>query len=250
MIIQVSAQSPALVHAAAALILTAHIGGGVVGLVSGAAALLARKGGRLHGWAGNTFVLSMLVMAVIGGGAAPLLPQRSSVPPAILTFYLVITGWLTVNRPSRTIGSPELIALLIAVGGAGLGVSFAVQAARASHGLDGDGPAMFYVFAGLLAFAAALDISMIMRGGLVGAPRLARHLWRMCAALLIAAASFFLGQQKVFPASLRGSPVLLLPELAILGLMIFWLVRARFATVSRAGAGEYRSRRGRPASLA
>ena len=37
-----------------------------------------------------------------------------------------------------------------------------------------------------------------------GAQRITRHLWQMCVALFIAAASFFLGQAKVFPASVRG----------------------------------------------
>jgi hypothetical protein len=50
----------------------------------------------------------------------------------------------------------------------------------------------------------------------------------MCVALLIAAFSFFLGQPQVFPASVRGSALLYIPEIAVLGLMIFWLVRVRF----------------------
>jgi len=51
----------------------------------------------------------------------------------------------------------------------------------------------------------------------------------MCVALLIASFSFFLGQQQVFPASVRGSPLLFVPEIAILAVMIFWLVRVRFS---------------------
>jgi hypothetical protein len=73
----------------------------------------------------------------------------------------------------------------------------------------------------------ALDLRMILRGGVFGAQRIARHLWRMCVALLITAASFFLGQQQVFPAPLRGSPFPFVPEITVLGLLIFWLVRVR-----------------------
>jgi len=49
-----------------------------------------------------------------------------------------------------------------------------------------------------------------------------------CFALFFAAASFFLGQQKVMPAFMHGSPLLYIPALAPLALMIYWLVRVRF----------------------
>jgi hypothetical protein len=47
----------------------------------------------------------------------------------------------------------------------------------------------------------------------------------MCAALFVATGSFFIGQQKVMPAFIQGSPVLFILGLAPLILMIFWLVR-------------------------
>jgi hypothetical protein len=77
----------------------------------------------------------------------------------------------------------------------------------------------------VIAFAAT---KLILRGGISGAQRITRHLWRMCVALFIAAASLFLGQPNVFPASVRGSFILFVPEVAVLGLMIFWLIRVRF----------------------
>ena len=70
---------------------------------------------------------------------------------------------------------------------------------------------------------------MIRDGGVSGAPLIARHLWRMCFALFFACANFFLGQQKVMPAFMHGSPFLFVPEIAVLALMIFWLIRVRFA---------------------
>jgi uncharacterized membrane protein len=50
----------------------------------------------------------------------------------------------------------------------------------------------------------------------------------MCFGLFIATGSFFLGQQQVFPAFLRGS--IFLTGLALLPfpLMIYWLIRVRF----------------------
>jgi hypothetical protein len=50
----------------------------------------------------------------------------------------------------------------------------------------------------------------------------------MCFALFFAAASFFLGQQKVMPTFMHGSPLLFIPAFAPLGLMIYWLIRTRF----------------------
>jgi hypothetical protein len=41
--------------------------------------------------------------------------------------------------------------------------------------------------------AALGDIRMLVRGGVLGTKRIARHLWRMCFGLFIAAGSFFLG---------------------------------------------------------
>ena len=51
--------------------------------------------------------------------------------------------------------------------------------------------------------------------------------WRT--ALLIAAFSFFLGQQKVMPVAIQGSPWLFVPPLATLAAMVFWIFRVRFA---------------------
>jgi hypothetical protein len=60
-----------------------------------------------------------------------------------------------------------------------------------------------------------------------GVFRLARHLWRMCFALAIAALSFFIGQSKVFPKPIRIIPLLALPLLAVLVTMLYWLWRVR-----------------------
>jgi len=68
---------------------------------------------------------------------------------------------------------------------------------------------------------------MILRGGLSRSARIARHLWRMSAALTIASGSFFLGQQRIMPAFMQGSPWLFVPAIAPLLLMVFWLIRVR-----------------------
>ena len=59
-----------------------------------------------------------------------------------------------------------------------------------------------------------------------GLARLKRHLWRMCVALFIAAASFFLGPVRRIPEPLR-IPALRLIPLVVLVTMAFWLWRYR-----------------------
>ena len=64
-------------------------------------------------------------------------------------------------------------------------------------------------------------------GALRGTARIARHLWRMAFALLIAAMSFFLGQAKVIPKPIRIPGLLALPVLAVLVTMLYWMWRVR-----------------------
>jgi hypothetical protein len=210
--------------------LIVHIAAGSIAILSGAAALSARKGERLHRMAGTVFFVSMLTMSALGAVMAATIPSRISVIAGALAFYLVATGWAAVKRRENSIGifekSAFAAALAIAAGGAALGVFSAISP---TGRLDGLPPGPAYGFAFVAALAAVMDLKVIRQGGISGAPRIARHLWRMCTALLIAAFSFFLGQQKVMPAFLRGSPVLFLPEIAVLGAMVFWLIRVRAA---------------------
>lgn len=241
MILQVSPGSSGLVRAAAEAILILHISGASLGLLSGAVALSVRKGGRLHRIAGNVFFVSMLTMTAIGACVAPFLPQpqRGSAIGGIITFYLVATAWATVRRREGTIGRFEIAALLVAIGAASADVMLGLQAADSPTGMLEGAPApAYFVFASIAGLAAAGDLRMIVRGGLRGAQRIARHLWRMCVALLIAAFSFFLGQQQVFPESLRGSFWLFVPEIVVLGLLIFWLCRVFFTKAYRRPAAD------------
>jgi hypothetical protein len=85
-------------------------------------------------------------------------------------------------------------------------------------------------------------VDMLLRGGVLGAKRIARHLWRMCFGLFIAAGSFFLGPsnrplrllstvgigQHLSPALFSTTLYLILTVLPLI-MLIFWLVRLRFA---------------------
>lgn len=63
----------------------------------------------------------------------------------------------------------------------------------------------------------------------------------MCVGLFIAGGSFFLGQQRVMPEFVQGSPLLVVPPLTVLALMIFWLLRLRFAKLFERVFGKRRA---------
>jgi hypothetical protein len=229
MILELGANSSPLVRGIAALVLGLHVTAGCVGVFSGGAALLSGKGSRLHRQAGNWFFVAMLTMSAIGACLAPFLPHRISAVAGALTFYLVATSWVTIRRKEGSAGYFEAGAFLFALGIAAMGATLGLMGAHTATGqLDGEPYQGAFVFAGAAALAAAGDLALILRRGISGTRRLTRHLWRMCVALLIGATSFFLGQPQFFPASLRGSFILFVPEIAILALMVFWLIRLRF----------------------
>ena len=199
-----------------------HVIGGLLGLTSGAVALSTQKGGRLHRKSGTVFVYAMLVMSTSGAVMAALIGERISVMAGMLTFYLVITSLLTLRRrgpESRWIDvGAMLFALMIAL----LSLAFAV-----TGDMDGTTPVGFLF--GVVALLAALgDIRMLVSQHVEWSQRIARHLWRMCFALWIAAASFFLGQSDEFPEALRIMPLLCTPVLLVMLLMFYWLVRVLF----------------------
>lgn len=207
-----------------------HIAAGGVGLASGFAALAFRKGEHLHRIAGTAFFVAMLFMSGIGAVMAAFLPNRPTILVGMLTFYLVATAWMTVRREEGRVGRFEVAALAAVAIVAALDFFAGWVALRSPRGAMDQIPyQMIFVFAGVATLAAITDLRVIRRGGVSGAPRIARHLWRMCVALLIATSSFFFGQQKVLPEALHGSPVLFIPTLTVLVLMVFWLFRVRFS---------------------
>ena len=86
---------------------------------------------------------------------------------------------------------------------------------------------MVYFVAGICLLGGLLDLNAILRARSRPTQRIARHLWRMCFAFFIATGSFFLGQQDVLPAAVRGSPALFVLAFAPFAVMAFWLVRVR-----------------------
>jgi uncharacterized membrane protein len=223
------AGSPLWLFALVLGLLILHIAAASLGIISGYTAVFARKGGRLHRRAGLLFVVAMVTMGVAAVFLAFWIHQRGNVAGGALAAYLVATGWMTVRREPGRVGRFETGALLLVLAMGGAMAAFGVEAqASPSHRLDGYPPAPYFGFTIIAACFAAGDLRMIRRGGVAGAQRLSRHILRMGLAFFVAASFFFIGRQKIMPAALHGSPILLLLGLAPLGLTIFWLVRVRF----------------------
>jgi uncharacterized membrane protein len=206
-----------------------HIVAGSLGLLSGYVALFAGKGAAVHRGSGMVFVYTMLAMAVAGftiavtRGVAPTI----NVPAALLTSYLVITS-LTTVRPLATgaraisIGG-TIVALGVGVTMLALGIEGVVKGGTRSGAVV----IPFFMF-GVVGLVGGIGDIRVMRAvPLRGTARLARHLWRMCFALFIAALSFFIGQAKVIPEPLRIRPLLGLPVLVVLATMFYWVWRVR-----------------------
>jgi len=212
-----------------------HIGGGVIGLVAGTVAVLVRKGGRLHRAAGTIFVVSMTVMAVFAFYLAVVIPDQVNLFISAFALYLVATAWLTVWRKEGTSGILETIALAVSItllapfallsGQLALGVSPMFKSTVAFKG-----PVLvaLYGFTSVLAIAAFSDAKVVVSGGISGAPRIARHLWRMCVGLTMAAGSAFTnGLPRLLPGPFHVPPEFFLPQFLPLGLLVFWMVRVR-----------------------
>jgi uncharacterized membrane protein len=209
-----------------------HVVAGTIGIVAGFVALYSIKGLRLHRKSGMVFVCVMLVMSLSGTVMAFWHPGTAlNVPAGLVTAYLVITGLATVRRPADGSHRLDRAAMIAA---------FAIAAGALAVALSGRvGAAMAYplvMFALVALFAAEGDRRMIRAGGLKGAARLRRHLWRMCTALFIAAASFFLGPVRRIPEPLREPAFRLIP-LVVLLTMAYWLWRYRRKRISRGGVG-------------
>jgi hypothetical protein len=173
----------------------------------------------------------MLVMAIFAAWLAIAIPgQISNLLGAILTFYLVATGWLTVRQKQRTVGRAEKFALAaslcLCVGLGGLSIAAAVGAVP---GVKGQLLFATYIVTAIAAVAAAGDARLVLQGAIDGTPRVARHLWRMLTALFLSFGSGFgNGLARLLPGPFHGPPPLFLaPMLLPLGLLIFWMVRVR-----------------------
>lgn len=212
-------------------LLIGHISGGALAVLAGATALAARKGSPLHRAAGTIFVIAMLVgassAALLGYAAEP--QDFGDVVAGAITVYMVSTAYVAAKRADNKVGLFEGVAFAVAaLGGAAGYIGTAQQVATGTALYDG---VPGYIFASVASLAALLDLSVILRRGVAGRQRIARHLWRMMLGFFIAAGSFFPGQLHLFPEVVREvEPVIILflPAFSIVAIMFFWLARVLF----------------------
>ena len=210
------------------LLLPVHISAGILAILSGTAAMSFRKGSRRHALAGKVFVGAMLTLGTSAVYLALMKHQMGNVLGGTFAIYLVTTAWLTARRRDGETSIFDWVALLVPLAiGIALWISGLELVYSYTWSKDGVPTGMHFFMGSVILLAAAGDIRMLLRGGVFGNKRIVRHLWRMCFGFFVATGSFFLGQQQVFPAWLRGSSVLFIPALLPLVLLIFWLFRVR-----------------------
>src|SRR5580700_11227709 len=228
-------------------ILLVHISGGTLGLLSGTAAMIFRKGSCRHALAGRIFVVAMLTMASLAVYIAVGRHEPSNIGGGIFTFYLIGTAWLTARRKDGETNRFDWVVLLIPLALGILTWMNGVSIVRSGvDSPDGVPVGMTFFMGSVMLLAAAGDVRMLAGGGVVGAKRIARHLWRMCFGLFIAAGSFFLwtsnrplrllsaaGLGQHLPAALFSTTLYSVLSILPLIMLIFWLARVRFTNAYR-----------------
>jgi hypothetical protein len=218
------------------LLLPIHIAAGGLAMVLGAVALAAKKGGTIHRRSGLLFVYAMLVM----GFSASVLGLRNSptdgnLVAGLMTAYFVGTALTTVRPVSPWTRRINAAALTVVVALALVSIVGGMKAFNSPLLSPGGVPfrtigVMSFVLATVMILAAAGDVRILRSGMPRGGRRLARHLWRMCFALFIAAGSFFSIRErvaKILPEPFTSGPMRALPILLLFGAMFYWLWRVR-----------------------
>jgi hypothetical protein len=211
-----------------------HIVGGSIALLSGAAAMAVRKGGRWHARAGTAFFLSMLVMAGTGAVIAILKPERGTALVGTFTCYLVVTAWTAARRRDGRPAGLDRAALVVAIGCTIGQLLLGVAGVNDPDGKVDSLPwQVHFVFGALALLATLLDLNFLRKSQLSGVQRIGRHLWRMSTAMLIATSSFFRGQRDEFPEAWQDFFLWDALPLLVLAVMVFWIFRVRFGAAFR-----------------
>jgi hypothetical protein len=184
----------------------------------------------------------MLTMGAVAVYLAITRHQPNNVGGGILTFYLIGTAWLTARRRDGETSRFDWVALLIPLAIGIFSWMIGIKVVRSgADSQDGVPVGMTFFMGTVCLLAAAGDVRMLVRGGVLGAKRIARHLWRMCYGLFIAAGSFFLGPSnrplrllsavgigQHLPSALFSTSLYLILTVLPLVLLIFWVLRVRF----------------------
>jgi uncharacterized membrane protein len=207
-------------------LLAFHVATGLIAFFAGFIALSLRKGGTGHRRTGLVFTGAMIAsgFAIVGinvlGG--------DSVIGGLLMAYLVFTAFTAVRPLNGASRRVEVMLMGMAfVGGAVLIAGGVAALGQPGNQLDGVPAGMIFFLGTVTLLAATGDARMIRAGGIHGARRIARHLWRMCFALFIASGSFLLGQMRFLPEPIRILPLLFFLAVFPLLALLYWMWRVR-----------------------
>ncbi len=208
-------------------ILIVHIITGSLAILIGLLAVSSVKGSKRHIKFGTVFWYAMWAMA----GSGILLATMSSRPVfvliAILSIYLIMTGRNALTRPDGVVDrwTRAWFAVVILFGLAGVGLG--LWAVTAEEEFLGDPAPLFFGVAFDALIFAVLDWRLIRRGHARGKHRLIDHLWRMIAAILFALFALFVANPQLFPPWFTNTGLNLLPSLAMLVLIGYWVLAVR-----------------------
>jgi uncharacterized membrane protein len=218
-------------------LLQLHIVAGALAMILGAVALLARKGATLHRRSGQLFVWSMLTMGITASALGP-------ISNGLMPVYFVATALTTVRPVTAWTRWVNVSGLVVAIVFALGSMSKGFKAFASPGGMLNGVPFFMLFFIGtVMALAAAGDIRVMRSGPLRGGPRLARHLWRMCFALFVAAGSFFSIQARVarlLPEPFTTPAMRVLPIALVYIAMFYWLWRVRGRRNGYSAMNDYR----------
>ncbi|PCI77741.1 MAG: hypothetical protein COB20_07455 [SAR86 cluster bacterium] len=176
----------------------------------------------------------------VGGVVTGLIRENiGGVLVAVLACYSVTTAWMTLRREEGKIGLFEYGALVFVLVFVAITLAIGLSVASGNMVLKDGTPASVFFFTIVALIFASGDIRLILRKGIYGMQRLARHIWRMCFTFFFGALSFFLGQQQVFPDWIVETPVLYVPEIVIVLFAAFWLRKVLSSKGSWQYAAQY-----------
>jgi hypothetical protein len=119
----------------------------------------------------------MLTMAVVAVYLAIVRHQPNNIGGGILTFYLIGTAWLTARRRDGETSRFDWLGLLIPLALGVLtwmnGLKVVLSGAKSQDGVP---VGMTFFMGSVMLLAGAGDVRMLVRGGVRGAKRIARHL--------------------------------------------------------------------------
>ncbi|WP_340677501.1 hypothetical protein [Paraglaciecola sp.] len=188
-----------------------HIIAGSFLLLFGICALCFNKGQSKHRVAGNLFFVSLLVMVLS-------VPNLLDDPVmAILSAYYGTTAWAIVLRKEKSTGVFEIVAMLTI----SMISIILFNVVLTSPSLTPTFKFILSAWAIVTALSALLDLNMIIRGGLTGKHRIARHAWRTCCALLGAVMSFSANTDKYWPDFVNSNILIYLT----ISVLVFWVFR-------------------------